>query len=127
MVKIIKKTIMIVDDDPDILISIREIFEREGYEVFTVDSGIDCIRELEHGFKGIILMDIMMPFIDGWETIKEIKNKDLIKDVIIYIITAKSTNEELKIKKYHPYIHNYIIKPYNVKDLIIKVNNNLNI
>ena len=42
---------MVVDDDPDILITIRRIFEKEGYEVFTVDSGIDCIKELERGFK----------------------------------------------------------------------------
>ena len=50
--------IMIVDDDPDILIAIRKIFEEEGYEVYTVDSGIDCIKELERGFKGVILLSI---------------------------------------------------------------------
>ena len=45
------KRIMVVDDNPDILISIRKIFEKEGYEVFTVDSGMDCISEIERGFK----------------------------------------------------------------------------
>ena len=75
------KKIMIVDDDPDILISIRKIFEREGYEVFTVDSGMDCIKELERGFKGIVLMDIMMPFMDGWDTIQEITNRGLSKNI----------------------------------------------
>ena len=66
------KQIMVVDDDPDVLITIRQIFENEGYEVFTVDSGLDCIKELERGFRGIILMDIMMPFMDGLDTIIEI-------------------------------------------------------
>ena len=48
------KKIMIVDDDPDILISMRNIFEHEGFEVFTVDGGSDCIDELERGFQGIV-------------------------------------------------------------------------
>jgi len=59
-----------VDDDPDILLSIRKIFKEQGYEVFTVNSGLDCIKELEHGFKGVILMDTIMPFMDGWYTIE---------------------------------------------------------
>ena len=126
MIKNIEKRIMIVDDDPDILISIREIFEREGYEVFTVDSGIDCIKELENGFKGLILMDIMMPFMDGWETIEEIKNKGFIKNVVISIITAKWTTDQEKLRFFQPYIYDYITKPFDIQKLITKVNNILN-
>ena len=70
-----EKKIMIVDDNPDILICIRKIFEKEWYEVFTVDSGMDYIKELEHSFKGVVLMDIMMPFMDGWDTIDEINKR----------------------------------------------------
>jgi DNA-binding response OmpR family regulator len=117
------KKLMIVDDDPDILISIRKIFEKEGYEVFTVDSGMDCIKELERGFKGVILMDIMMPFMDGWDTIYEIKNKGLAKNVIISILTAKGTPDHDKIKGLQPYIHDYITKPFDVKSLISNINN----
>ena len=62
-IKYIKK-IMIVDDDPHIIASIRKLFEKEGYEVFTIDSGKISIRELGRGYKGIILMDIMMLFMD---------------------------------------------------------------
>ncbi len=115
---------MIVDDDPDILISIREIFESRGYEVFTVDSGMDCIKELEHGFKGIILIDMMMPFMDGWETIKEIKNKGLIKNVVISILTAKSIVADYeKLRTLQPYIYDYITKPFDIQKLISNVNN----
>jgi len=126
MVKNIEKKIMIVDDDPDILISIREIFEKEGYEVFTVDSGIDCIKELENGFKGLILIDIMMPFMDGWQTIEEIKNKGLIKNVVISIITAKWTTDQEKLRSLQPYIYDYITKPFDIQKLITKVNNIIN-
>jgi len=114
---------MIVDDDPDILISIRKIFEREGYEVLTVDSGIDCIKELEHGFEGVILMDIMMPFMDGWDTIEEIKNKGYDKNVVISILTAKGTADHNKMKGLQSYIHDYITKPFDVVQLVSNVKN----
>jgi len=115
------KRIMVVDDDPDILISIRRIFEEEGYEVFTVDSGEDCIKELERGFKGVVLMDIMMPFMDGWDTIEEIKRKGLEENIIINIFTAKGTQEREKMNGLESYIHDYIAKPYDVKQLISNI------
>ena len=117
------KKIMVVDDDPDILISIRKIFEREGYEVFTVDSGMDCIHELERGFKGIVLMDIMMPFMDGWDTIQEITNRGLSKNVVISILTAKGTPDHEKMRGLQPHIYDYITKPFDVQNLISNVKN----
>ena len=118
-----EKKIMIVDDDPDILISIRKIFEKEGYEVYTVDSGKDCINEIERGFKGVVLMDIMMPFMDGWDTINEIKSRGLEKNVIISILTAKGTPDHEKIKGLAPQIYDYITKPFDIKELISNVRN----
>jgi DNA-binding response OmpR family regulator len=121
-----KKRIMIVDDDPDILIAFRQVFQHEGYEVYTVDSGMDCIKEIENGFKGLILIDIMMPFMDGWETIKEIIKKDLGKNVIISIISAKGSPDNEKMKEISPYIFNYITKPIDLKELINNVNKMFN-
>jgi len=112
---------MIVDDDPDILITIRKIFEHEGFEVFTVDSGKDCIGELERGFKGVILMDLMMPGMDGWDTLVEIKKRGFEKDVIISILTAKGTPDHEKMKGLESNIYDYITKPFDVKKLISDV------
>ena len=118
-----KKKLMIVDDDPDILISIRKIFEKEGYEVLTVDSGNDCIHEIENGFVGPVLMDIMMPFMDGWDTIEKIKNKGLTKKVRIAILTAKGSRDHEKMKGLQNQIFDYISKPFDVKKLIKNVQN----
>ena len=117
------KKIMVVDDDPDILISLRAVFEREGYEVFTVDSGQDCIKEIERGFKGVILMDIMMPFMDGWDTINEILKRGLNKDVIISILTAQGTHNHDKMKGLESCIYDYFTKPFDVRHLISNVRN----
>jgi DNA-binding response OmpR family regulator len=116
-----EKRLMVVDDDPDILITIRRIFEKEGYEVFTVDSGIDCIKELERGFKGIILLDIMMPFMDGYDTIEEISKRGLATNVVISILTAKGIPDRNRISDLDSYIYKYFTKPFDVKELIANV------
>jgi len=116
-----KKRIMVVDDDPDILIAIRKIFENEGYEVFTVDSGMDCLKELERGFRGVILIDIMMPFMDGWDTITEIMKRGYTKDVVISILTARGTPDHEKMRGLESTIHDYITKPFDVRKLILDV------
>ena len=114
------KKIMIVDDDSDILVSLRLLFEHQKFEVLTVDSGRDCIKELERGFKGIVLLDLMMPFMDGWETLKEIITKGLDKNIILSIITANSSSE--KKQMFEPFIYNFIPKPFDLDKLILEVN-----
>lgn len=116
-----RKDILVVDDDTDILHSVKDIFEHQGHEVFTVKNGFDCIQELENGFNGIILLDIMMPGMDGWDTIKEIVRKGLDKNVKILIITAIGTSNHEKMYGVESYVHDYIIKPFNVNDLVESV------
>jgi DNA-binding response OmpR family regulator len=116
------RKIMIVDDDPDILVFMRGFFEHHDYEVLTVDSGYDCIEELKRGFKGIILMDLMMPFMDGWTTLEEIVRQGFNKNVAISIITARGQADPEKIRELKPYIQLYIQKPFDLEKLIIHVN-----
>ncbi|MEF8880102.1 MAG: response regulator transcription factor [Candidatus Thermoplasmatota archaeon] len=115
-----KKRVMIVDDDPSILITIREIFEPEGFEVYAVSSGEDCLEELKKGFKGVILMDIMMPHMDGWETIKEIVKNGYHDDVVISMLTAKNLPDE-EIDELKDYIQDYFTKPFEGKKLVSAV------
>lgn len=117
-----EKKVMIVDDDPDILVSLRTIFEHQKFNVLAVDSGRDCIKELENGFKGIVLMDLIMPFMDGWDTIREIITRGLDKDVMIFIITAIGSPDSEKMKGLESYIYDYIPKPFDLRKLLIEVN-----
>lgn len=115
------KKIMIVDDEPDVLNSLKTVLEHQNYEVITVDNGFDCIEKIEEGFKGIILMDLMMPEMDGWDTIKEIVNKGLMKNVAISIITGKGTKDYQKLCVISPYIYDYLPKPIDIKELIASI------
>jgi len=113
--------IMVVDDETDILASIRALFEKQNYEVTTVESGEECIQELEKGFRGIILMDIMMPNMDGWDTIKKIVNRGLIKNVAINILTGKGTKDHQKLGELGSYVYDYLTKPIDINQLIDSV------
>ena len=115
------KRVMIVDDEPDILISLKAVLEHEEYEVITVDNGFECIKKIENGFQGIILMDLMMPGMDGWDTIKTIIDKGLIKEVAINIITGKGTKNYQKLGVLGSYIYDYLPKPIDIKELISSI------
>ena len=67
-------------------------------------------------------MDIMMPFMDGWDTIKEIIDKGLNKDIILSIITAKGSISSEKMKGVESFIYDYIPKPFDLEKLISEIN-----
>jgi len=116
------KKVMIVDDEPDLLASFKIVLEKNNYDVVTVTNGIDCLNELKKGFKGVILMDLMMPKMDGWETINQIVKKGYIKDVAISIITGKGTKDFQKMSALGSYVYDYLAKPLNINQLVSCVN-----
>jgi len=112
-----EKKVMIVDDDPYILIAVQALFEPEDFKVYAVSSGKECLSELEKGFKGVILMDVMMPHMDGWATIREIVEKGYNKGNIISMLTARDEPGE-KVDDLKEYVLDYIRKPFESDDLI---------
>ncbi|HVQ01331.1 MAG TPA: response regulator [Candidatus Thermoplasmatota archaeon] len=122
MEKLTAKKIMIVDDDPDLLVFLRTLFEQHSYEVLAVDSGMDCLEELKRGFKGVILMDLLMPFMDGWTTIQEIIKQGFQKNITLSIITASGRADPEKMRGLEPFIHSYIQKPFDLEQLVREVN-----
>lgn len=111
---------MIVDDEPSIRIALEVLLKGEGFEVTTADSGQKCIEELKKGFKGVILMDIMMPNMDGWDTIKEIVEDDLLEGNIISMLTAKDAPDQ-KMEGLQEYVIDYITKPFEPDELVATV------
>ena len=113
-----EKDILIVDDDKDILTSLREILQHQGNFVFTAESGFECIKRIKDGFQGILLIDIMMPKMDGWDTIREIVNIGFEQNVKIVVITARGTHHQEKMHGLEPYILDYIPKPFDINKLL---------
>jgi CheY-like chemotaxis protein len=111
-----KDKVMVVDDDPMVQVTVQRILESAGLKVTTVDSGPACIREMEKGFEGLILMDIMMPEMDGWDTIQNLVDKGMVKGNIICMLTGKEATDE-RMKMFKEYILDYIRKPFDHQKL----------
>jgi DNA-binding response OmpR family regulator len=111
---------MIVDDDEFIRLTIRELFKTAGIHVVSAESANKCLQELEKGFQGVVLMDIMMPGKDGWDAIRMIKDKGLLKGNIVAMLTAKDVPDE-KMLGLQEYVTDYITKPFEGEELIAAV------
>ena len=112
--------LMIVDDNHSILDTVSYILEDSGFEIITASSGKECIDHVSQGFKGVILLDVMMPGLTGWETIAELIKKNTIKNVIICMLTCvvDPDEEALKVSQY---VTGYLKKPFEIEDLVSAV------
>lgn len=104
--------IMIVDDNEFIRESVELLFGSVGMQVISVDGGKRCLEQLEKGFRGVILMDVMMPGLDGWDTIGEIVSRGMYNGNIIIMLTAKSEPDR-KMEGLQEYVTDYVTKPFN--------------
>jgi two-component system alkaline phosphatase synthesis response regulator PhoP len=79
--------IMFVDDDEKILHVVRRMLESKGHEVMTTENGKECLEILKSDKPDLILMDVMMPEMDGWEVVREIRKDESNKDIVISMLT----------------------------------------
>jgi len=112
--------VMIVDDDRHILVAVKTVLNDAGFPVEMADSGDECISLLKQGFSGVILLDIMMPVMDGWDTIRAIHSGGLGENVLIAMLTAKDSPDE-KMNGLQEYVFDYITKPFEPEELVSKV------
>lgn len=112
-----QKEVMIVDDDISILQTVERIMKENNIKVRTATGGKECLKELEKGFKGLILMDIVMPEMDGWDTIQEIVDRGYIDGVIISMLTGKEEPDK-KMDSLKEYVLDYIRKPFGYHNFL---------
>ncbi len=104
--------ILIVDDDPDTLFTLNELVQATGCKTHLAKSGMECLKILENVKPDLIMLDIMMPEMDGFQTLKNIRsNKDL-AGIPIYAVTAKAMVGDKEIILRHGF-NDYIPKPVN--------------
>ncbi len=86
--------VMVVDDEPGIRFIVRKILSNEGYDVIEAGSGKECLEKLKVGRSDLILLDIMRPGMDGWETCRKIKDDDDLKTIPVVMQTIMGSNED---------------------------------
>lgn len=115
-----KHNVLVVDDDPTIVDFLREILE-EGYNLLTVNSGEEALEKLHQFNPDVILLDIMMGGIDGYETCQIIRSDLKHEDAKIVFLSAKVTLNE-RLKGYDVGGDDFITKPFEMDELLAKVN-----
>jgi DNA-binding response OmpR family regulator len=90
------KKILVVDDTRDILAHLQESLLMEGYDVLTATNGKEALRHLEHEVPDLIITDLVMPQMDGFTFIREVKKQEKLRGIPILIFSAKPMEEEGK-------------------------------
>jgi len=118
--------IMIVDDEEMNREAAGIFFQSIGMEILTAASGEECLGHLKSGFRGVILMDVMMPGIDGWDTIRRIVEHDLYEGNIIVMLTALDAPDG-KMEGLQEYVTDYLTKPFDTNELMDSIQYYLNL
>jgi DNA-binding response OmpR family regulator len=110
---------MAVDDEPDILKLINKILKKEGHKVIGCLSGAECLERYKQEKPRLILLDVMMPEMDGWEVYKRIKSIN--KDQKVLFLTAVTLESEARKKMDELKVPHYLTKPFDPPELIERV------
>ncbi len=108
---------MVVDDIPDVHVAVSRVLQRAGYQVTCAADGEECLAHLRQGFRGLILMDIQMPTLDGWDTIRKMVAENLIAGNIICMLTTRPTPGEAA-AGLEEYVFDYMPKPFEASKLL---------
>lgn len=115
-----RKKILIVDDEPNIVLAIQYILDDIRFEVFTASDGESGLKLATSIHPDLIILDVMMPGIDGYEVGKKIRNMETMDDVQILFLTAKGTRPD-KEEGYASGAELYLVKPFDNDELLEKV------
>jgi CheY-like chemotaxis protein len=109
------KKVMVVDDEEDIRVSVGQVLEICGYEVIKAENGADCLQKLTQGLPDLVLLDIMMPGMSGWDVAARIKEHDVWKKIPIVFLTAKG--DDMSVGMGSLASEEYIVKPFDIVKL----------
>ena len=119
-----KKKILLVDDTPSTINVIRTVLSDANYDVFIATKGELAISKAEINLPDLILLDILMPGIDGFETCKRLKSNNKTKNIPIVFISALAESFD-KVKAFKLGAADYITKPINNEELLARVNTHI--
>lgn len=114
------KKILLVDDEPNILMTLEYTFKKNNFQVFIARDGQEALDILQTQLPEIIILDIMMPNIDGYETLKQIKKDKRLTHCKVIFLSAKNKEKDIE-KGLMLGADLYVSKPFSIKKLIEQV------
>jgi DNA-binding response OmpR family regulator len=115
------KCILCVEDEPEMIDLIRLILGRRGFEVKGATGGVEGLRMVREEKPDLVLLDLMMPDMDGWEVYQQIKADEKTKGIPVIVVTAKAQSIDKVLGLHIAKVDDYIAKPFSPQDLLNSV------
>lgn len=115
------KKIILVDDEPNIIMALEYTFKKNNFEVFIARDGKEALELLKTEQPDLIILDIMMPLVDGYATLEAIKKNEKLMQCKVIFLSAKNKEADIE-KGLQLGADAYVTKPFSIKKLVEQVN-----
>lgn len=110
--------ILFIEDDWETLALVKYILGRKDFEVFGARTGLEGLEAMRREFPDLVLLDLMLPGIDGWEVYRRMKADPTLQDIPVIILSAKTQGTDVALGLHVAKVDGYITKPFNIGELI---------
>jgi two-component system, OmpR family, response regulator VicR len=121
-----EKKILCIEDEAEMIDLMRLILGRRGYDVLGATGGLDGIKKVKENLPDLVLLDLMMPDMDGWEVYQQMKADETTRNIPVIVVTAKAQNIDKVLGLHIAKVDDYITKPFSPADLLASVEKVLN-
>ena len=116
-----RKKILCIEDEPEMIDLVRLILERKGFEVVGAVGGHEGLEVIRREIPDLILLDLMMPDVDGWEVYRQMKADEELKDIPVIVVTAKAQSIDKVLGLHIAKVKDYVTKPFGPQELLNSV------
>ena len=121
MTENISKKILCIEDEPEMIDLIRLILSRRGFEISGANGGKEGLAIIRKDHPDLVLLDLMMPQMDGWEVYQQMKADQATKDIPVIVVTAKAQSIDKVLGLHIAKVDDYITKPFSPQELLASV------
>ena len=118
--------ILIVDDVVSNVLLLKVLLKNEKFKTVTASDGLEAIQQAEKELPDLILLDVMMPQMDGFETAMHLKNNPTTAGIPIIFLTALNSTQDI-VKGFQAGANDFITKPFNKEELLVRVNHQISL
>lgn len=115
-----KTIVLLVDDEPNFVFMVKNRLQARGYEVVTASDGKAALEQIRSAKPDLILLDVLMPVMDGWEALQQLQESRGTKKIPVIMFSAKGQPDDLKLSRELGAV-DYILKPFEPVELIQKI------
>ncbi len=115
------KRVVCIEDEPEMIDLVRLILGRKGFDVIGANGGVEGLETVRRERPDLVLLDLMMPDIDGWEVYQQMKADPALRDIPVIVVTAKAQSIDKVLGLHIAKVDDYITKPFGPQELLESV------